>query len=282
MKKEIKKKTNIHIYIITFAVTFIGLWIYISFNWNKLVPAEEFNQSNSDNLPDASVNITTLFMLSDTKGGFPDYFMLINYRPRNNVITIVPLNPKTILGGDTISNIYRKGAGASGVMRAIESEMNISCKRYVKFDKQSFEDFTTAFGDATVNLPNEIKTGGTSYPAGKQNLSGEKLYNLLTLTDISEETRETLQGSAIASLINRNFQNLDADDFQEFFKKILANTDTDLTMDDYTENQKSYLYTTLYGADIADYYLPYGSDTGSGFSISPDSVTSIKDKFGAM
>jgi anionic cell wall polymer biosynthesis LytR-Cps2A-Psr (LCP) family protein len=239
----------------------------------------DFDAGDANEQPDASLNITTLFMLSETKGGFPDCFMLVNYIPRNNAITIVPLNPKTILSGSTVSEVYRKGAGASGVIRAIETELKIPCKHYVKFDKQSFIEFANSFGSTSVTLPEEAKYGNEVFPSGKQILSGDRLYTLLTLPGMSEDKRETVQGSAIASLINRNFQKLDVTDIQNLFEEIIKDTDTDMTMEDYTENQRAYLYTTLYGADIADYSLLYGTSTNAGFTVSPESAESVRDRF---
>ncbi|MCL2077625.1 MAG: LCP family protein [Oscillospiraceae bacterium] len=290
-KKAVRKRSNWYIYLLTFMITFVILSFVIYNIRDYLFPARNFpvtSGSSMDIRPDASFNSTTLLMLSENKGGIPEYYMLLNYRPRDEVILLVPLRTNLYATAGnvsgTLNDVYRS-SGSGGVMAALRTAVGVECDHYIKFDKSSFIGFVDSLGTAPVNIPyNLTGEGGMDFYVGPQELSGEALYNYITYPDFNnpgEDYRYTVQGTAISNLINKNSRNLSVIQLQTLFNKILNTTDTSLEFADFTKNQHAYLYTTQNSFNIADYYIPSGTTDEAGyFNLSENAVATIWDRFG--
>lgn len=242
--------------------------------------------------PNSSYDTTVLLMLGKDKGAAPDYFMLMNYRPGDDSIVIVPVKPNTAVGLQSVSRLYRTG-GAMGVIDGIKSSFGIICKDYIKFDKDSFIEFVSVSGATTVNILHGIETNGYIFPEGQQDLGAAELYEYLTYdfynggenSSYGEDYQYMVQATVTASFINKNSRSLTAGKLQTLFEKILYNCDTSLDFSDFTTNQRAYLYTAENSVNIAEYYNPYGetnyADDGEElFFITESSLNSIKSRFG--
>ena len=191
-KKNIKRRSNWYIYLISFAATFVLLGLVILALRDTLFPQNVggplTDWRNAGNyIPPADLDTTILFMLSEEQGSTPDLYMLLNYRPRDGVIVAVPLHGDTglVTGGESwranpttvrISELYESGGGSLKVMEGIKNTLDVDCDFYVRFDRASFTSLVSALGDVQVNIPFAFSGGGINLPAGEQKLSGGDLF----------------------------------------------------------------------------------------------------------
>ncbi|GHU46670.1 hypothetical protein FACS1894120_3870 [Clostridia bacterium] len=288
---KIKYKSNWPVYIVAFIVAsaVVGLfaWNYYS---EEIQPKIGGGSGNfSDYRPDGDLDTTFIVMLSESKGVVPAYYMMINYRPRDNVAVVVPLRPNTsLIDGRKIRTIqatYKSGSD-DALRRGIRDTFGVDCKYYLKLDRSSFINLIDMFGAVPVNIAHDI--GGTSpFRAGSHALDGAQLYDYISYPDYAEgeDYRYVIHGSVITSLINKRAKGLTTSTMQSMFTLISNNADTNFTMDDYTRYQKAFQYTCDTGTDIATTVIPGGgvsdsaADGGTIFTVSPSSVDNIKRQF---
>jgi len=288
-RKQIRRRSNWYIYLLTFMVMSLIVSFVIYNIWDALFPARNLPamaSTSADYRPDASFNATFLLMLSESKGAVPEYYMLLNYRPGDEAIVLVPIqaNLYSEVGNlrGTLTAHYIDG-GAGGVMHAIQNAISINPDHYIKFDKNSFIGFFDEAGSTPINIPHDLRHGELRFSAGFNELSGEELYNYLTFPDYeqSEDYRYRIQGLAIANFINRNSSNLTIPQIQTLFSRILNNTDTGLEFLDFVNNQQAYVFTSQNSFNIADSYVPAGTtDMNGNFFITDTAAATIRDRFG--
>jgi anionic cell wall polymer biosynthesis LytR-Cps2A-Psr (LCP) family protein len=236
--------------------------------------------------PDASFNTTMLFMLSERKGGIPEYYMLLNYRPRDDAIVAVAVRAGLYAEAGrergTLTEHYVTN-GARGVMLAVQNALGVEAEHYVKFDKDSFITFFDTMGFTPVIIPYDLRHGDIEFPAGSYEMAGADLYAYITFPDYNqgEDYRSTIHGHVISNFINRNTRNLTVTQMQTLFNRILNNTDTNLEFSDFTRNQQVYLYTTQNSFNSADFYILSGvTDEDGVFTPSDTSLLMLRDRFG--
>lgn len=292
-EERVKRPSNWYIYLITFIIaSFIAVMV-VNRIWDSLfeeTPYTTYTRTGAvDYRPDASHNMTVLVMLAEMKAATPEYYMLINYRPKDEVIMCIPIsgNLKATVGNFTGNlNEQYDNSGADGVKLAIENAIGVTCDKYIKFDKMSFTDFVDLTGTVSVNIPYDITEGDeTLFTAGTSNFNGEQLYDYMTYQGFAEgeDYQMVVQSSAITSLLNSNMRNLSTTYLQNYANKILNTTDTDFSFVDYTEHQAAFMYTSENSYNPAEYYIPYGEVGGDGyFSIASNSIITIKERIGAI
>lgn len=290
---SVRRKSNWYIYVITFIITAALLSLVVWKIWDYLFPAKETVTTSvsgiTDFRPDATNNMTVLLMLSEEKAAIPEYYMLVSYRPKDEVISLVPLRADTYTteGGvsGNLMQIYQQN-GSQGVMYAMENLVGVKCDFYVKFDKAAFVEFANIAGTVSVNVPYTLtdpETGDLDFASGAQILDGEQLYKYITYKNFTEgvEYTSVVLGSTISAMINQNFRNLTTTDLQTFANQIINNADTDFEFDDYTTRQQAFLYTTENSYNPAEYYVPYGDYDENGYFILADnSASTIRDRMG--
>ncbi len=290
VRKSVKRRSNWYIYLITFLISAALLGVFVWRIWGMLFPIKDMPVVSSSGVaeykPDESHNMTVLFMLSEDKGQVPDYFMLINYRPRAEKVVIVPIkkNLSSFVGNTkgTLSELYKEG-GASSILFAIKNSLGIDIDHYVKFDKSSFVDFFDFVDTTPMNIPENMNIGDLVLNKGMHYFNGEDLYNYITYDSFlqGEDYTYVLHGSAITNFINSNGRNLSTVHLQNIFNKILNSTDTDLEFTFFTNHQSAFVYSTQNSINIAEYYIPYGDNKDNGtFEISENSIVSIHQRFG--
>ncbi len=313
----VKRKSNWYIYLIALIISFVLLGLFVSSIWDSLFPASEdaasYSVSHSDFRPSPDIKPTYLVMLSDMKAATPVYYMLANYRPREEIIVFVPLqeNMKVSYGGNE-GSLYEMydNFGAEAVMGGIKTSLGVECKHYIKFDRLSFIDFIDLTGSVYVNIPADITETVTKtvleketveidgeekevtrsvkkaveeivFPAGVSYLDGEKLYDYITY-DFGKgvDYKLAVHGAMAMNMLNRNFRNLSSTEIQKFAEKLIYSTDTDITMSDYTNMQSVLQYTSENTINPCEYYMPYGENDGGYFIISENSKATILDRLG--
>jgi anionic cell wall polymer biosynthesis LytR-Cps2A-Psr (LCP) family protein len=223
-------------------------------------------------------------MASNEQGSIPNKYMLLNYRPRDGAIVIVPLSENTRTGSGRLTDLYRQG-GARAVMSGIESTLGVECEFYVLFDRSSFTGFISPLGEVLMRIPYDFTGGGINISAGEHRLSGGDLFtymNLFNPADFPQAGSDynlVIMGTAITTLLNLNCRNMDSETIQDAFNKILNNATTNLTFRDFTAYQRALLYTSENSFNPASYYLPTGHHELGEFIISNQSIANILDRF---
>lgn len=314
---KVKRKSNWYIYVITLIISFVVLGFFVSSIWDSLFPTEKdaesaYSVNNADYRPSDKIRLTAVIMLSEMKAGTPDYYMLANYRPRDEAVVFIPLpeNMKVTYNGNT-GSLYEMydNLGAEAVLGGIKETTGVECEHYVKFDRLSFIDFVDLTGSVYVNIPADvtekkietyleteiIEVDGEEqevtrqvkkqvekiiFPSGAQQFDGETLYNYITY-DFGKGADYQLAviGSAVMNMVNRNFRDLSSTELQGYAEKIISSTDTGFMFSDYVEFQPVFQYTTENSINPCEYYIPYGEADGGYFILAENSASTIRDRF---
>jgi len=288
-KRNIRRRSNWYIYLISFAVSFVALAMFVAAFWDNFFPQGAQQAANRQGVmnfvPTEEMDITILFMLGESQGGVPAQYMMMNYRPRDEIIHFVPLRAETkVTSGSTngtLTQMYRNN-GAKGVMSGINSTFGLEIEYYIKFDRSSFINFINSAGEVLVHIPFDLNNGNVSFRSGENLLSGTDLYNYITFNNFEvDDYNLVVMGSVGSSVVNNNFNNLSSEEIQNHFNKILNNADTNLTFRDYTFYQQALIYTSENSWNPATFFIPIGEFNGSGeYEISARGIVDILTKFG--
>jgi len=299
-KKNLRRRSNWYIYLISFAATIVLLGLFILAFRDTLFPQNTGGgvpdwRSFANYTPEAELDVTVLFMMGDEQGSVPNNYMLLNYRPRDEAVVVVPINSDTVLttGSDEgwrntsssvkITELYQNG-GATKVIEGIAGALGVECDFYIHFDRSSFSGFMSSLGEVQVNIPYDFSGGGLKLEAGEHKLSGGDLFVYMNNAnfpeaDVGEDYDLVIMGTAITTLINSNCRHMDAEAIQNAFGKIRNNATTNLTFKDYTDYQRALFYTSVNSINPAIYYVPFGQYEPDGFVLSEQSVAEIWSRF---
>lgn len=290
----VRRKSNWYIYFISFGIAAVFVIVAIfAFKW-YLFPSDAKSTGVNEGgtgenfRPTSEHNFIIMCMISDGVTDNPELFYLTVYNAVESRVAFVPLQNNICLDseGRTLPNIYA-AQGSSGVVKAVENEMGITCPYYIKSDRISFGDIVSAFGNVDFNLPKTVVVREddeiSTYNQGKQSLTAEDIYRLAIVADYDEGEayRLRMAGDIFAELINQNYRNIDGNLLDTYFGMIMQYCETNLTEEAYKARKEALKYTIEYGAAPGEYYLPYGDDTnGGGFKIADNSIVTIKQKAG--
>ncbi|MCL1832083.1 MAG: LCP family protein [Oscillospiraceae bacterium] len=280
-RQPLRRRSNWYIYLITFASTSIMLGLFVL----ALSPIL-FAQNNTAHkdwrnyYPDSELDTIVLFMLSSEQGGIPHRFMLMNYRPRDNVIELVPLSENThvqtrAMTGSLI-NVYRTG-GADLVMEGIKTTLGVECEFHVKFDRVSFTSLTAGLGDITVNIIKDFESGGVLLKAGEHQLSGGDLFVYMTYVTADDEL--AVMGRAMTFMINYNLRNMDEESISMNFNRVLNNAATNLEFKNYVNYYVALHYTSNNSINPASFFVPIYEQEDGALVMTESSINAIHDRF---
>lgn len=282
-----RRKSNWYIYLAAFIVASVVAAMVMSIIWDMIfVSSERKNTSGiKSDLPDASNNIITLFMLSEEKAANPTRYMIVSFQPADEAIICIPLrsNLQARLGNsvNTLDGFYTEG-GINSVLYAVESAVGVKCDRYVKADRESFVSIIDAIGRVSINCAYDVlaNDGSVSLEAGSHSMTGNNLYNYINYDNPSygDDYQSLVAGSAAVSIINNNMNGLSATVIQSYFTKLQNTMDTNFTLDDYTKRQQALVFTSTEIYDPGQYYIPYGETADGVFVLSESSKETILER----
>lgn len=282
-----RRKSNWYIYAIAFIAASLVAAMIMSILWDIIfVPAEKKNMSGiKSDLPDASNNLITLFMLSEEKAANPSRYMIVSFQPADSAVICVPLrsNLRARVGSDvnTLDGFYTEG-GINSVLYAIEAAVGVKCDRYVKSDRESFVSLIDSIGRVAIDCAYDVLSndGSVALEAGPHSMTGNNLYNYINYDNPSygDDYQSLVAGSAAVSIINSNLNGLSATVIQSYFNKLQNTTDTNLTIDDYTKRQQALVFVSTEIFDPGQYYIPYGEIQDGEFVLSDNSKTTILER----
>lgn len=290
----VRRKSNWYIYIIAFGITLAMIVMVVIFLKDVIFPESKETGLNTngtlsdDFVPDKSMGLSVMTMISDTDSEMPSLFIAAVYDAVENRLTYIPLNDSIALtsSGRTLPNIYA-AQGGSGVAKAVSDVLGISFDGYIRFTRDSFMGLMSAFGNVEYEVAKTllIDDGAEvrAINSGKQIFTAEMLYKYIMFADFDEgeSYRFNMIGSILIELVNQNISYIDSSLLDVYAANILENSETDLTEDRYKHSKAAMLNTIRYGINPAEYYVPYGEygDDGS-FVISDNSLVTIRQKAG--
>lgn len=290
----VRRKSNWYIYIIAFGITLAMIVMVVIFLKDVIFPESKETGLNTngtlsdDFVPDKSMGISVMTMISDTDSEMPSLFIAAVYDAVENRLTYIPLNDSIALSssGRTLPNIYA-AQGGSGVAKAVSDVLGIGFDGYIRFTRDSFMELMSAFGNVEYEVAKTllIDDGAEvrAINSGKQIFTAEMLYKYIMFADFDEgeSYRFNMIGSILIELVNQNISYIDSSLLDVYAANILENSETDLTEDRYKHSKAAMLNTIRYGINPAEYYVPYGEfgDDGS-FIISDNSLVTIRQKAG--
>lgn len=282
-----RRKSNWYIYFITFVLTAVLAAMGLSLIWDIIfVPKGEINRSGiTSDVPDASNNMTVLFMLSEEKAANPTRYMIVSYQPADEAVICVPIRAdmRGQVGSDlkTMSEFYSEG-GVQSVLYAVEGAVGVKCDRYVKLDRESFVSMADAIGKVSINCAYDVinPDGSVMFDVGVHSMGGNDLYMYLNYDNSSygEDYQSQVAGSTAVSVINSNLRGLAATVIQSYFTKLINTADTNLTLEDYTKRQQAFLFTSTESNNPGQYYIPYGETENDMFILSDSSRETILER----
>ncbi len=291
----VRRKSNWYIYFIAFGISLaFVLMVIFTFRWflfpERSEPAGLTSSGElTDNFqPTAEHDFTLLTMLSDGEDELPTLYLVVAYNAVDSRLTFMPLpaGVSVTAEGRDLRNIYET-QGGKGVIKAIESSCQVKCDRFVKFDRQSFIDLVSAFGNVQYDVQNTLLipdgTEVETLNAGSQLFSPQTIFRYVMLADFGEgeSHRYNMVCDLLSTLINQNSSYIDSSLLDTYASMLITAADTDLTEEDYNARKAALLNTVIYAVNPAEYYIPYGEFTDDGaFNIAENSIISMKQRTG--
>lgn len=290
----VRRKSNWYIYLIAFGITLamiimavISLKDFI-FPDNQQTGLSADGTLSEDFVPDSSMNLSVLTMISDSDSDMPSLFVMASYNAVEDRLLYVPLTNSLTVGTDgrTLPNIYA-AQGGSGAAKAVSDVLGIKFDGYIRFNRDNLENLMTTFGNVEYDVSKTILINdGAEVEAinsGKQIFTSERLFRYIMFADFGEgeSYRFNMIGSILIELFNQNVSYIDSSLLDTYASEIINKTETDLTEQQYVASKAAMLNTIQYGINPAEYYVPYGEygDDGS-FTISDNSIQTIRQKIG--
>ncbi len=292
---SVRRKSNWYIYFIAFGIAMAFAIVAIfAFRW-YLFPEDSdptgLNPSGGvadDFRPTSEHNFNSMVMLSDKTSDNPELFILVEYSAVENRIAVVPI-PNGISippEGRSLPNVYA-AQGANKVVSIIEDIVGISIDSFVRFDRTSFINLVSTFGNVNYEVIKFMTirdgTEAETLNVGTHRLAAETIFRLAMFAeyDEGESYRFSNIGQMFADLINQNFRAVDSSLLDTFFESIMRDTETNLSEEKYTKHKAALLNTIEYGVNPAEYYVPYGEYIdGGGFILSENSIITIRQRAG--
>ena len=282
-----KRRSNWYIYLITFVAASVIAAMIISLFWDVIFPARENKNSGGikSDVPDASNNLITLFMLSEEKAANPSLYMIVSFQPADEAVFCIPLktNMRVQVGNKTatLDEFYSDG-GIKSVLYGIEGTVGVKCDRYVKLDRDSLVALADVVGKVYINCAYDVlaNDGAVVFEAGSHSMNGTNLYTYLNYNNpqYGDDYQSLALGSAAVSIVNTNLHGLASTVIQSYFTKLMNTTDNDLTIDDYTKRQQALMFVSTESYRPGQYYIPYGDMEDGVFVLSPNSRTTILER----
>ena len=290
----VRRKSNWYIYFIAFGITLAMIIMAIVSFRDFLFPKSTQTglttdgQLTSDFVPDSSMNMAVMTMISDGENDMPALFIIAAFDAVENRLTFIPVSDGIALGatGRTLPNIYA-AQGGKGVAEAVGEQCGIKMDGYIRFTRSSFISLVTTFGNVEYEVPKTLMiTDGnevTAINSGDQIFTADALYSYIMFADFgeSEDYRWNMIGSILIELVNQNLTYIDSSLLDVYAGEIIDGAETNITQDDFLNRKAAMLNTVQYGINPAEYYVPYGEygDDGS-FAISDNSIVTIRQKSG--
>ena len=288
----IKRRSNWYIYVITFIVTGLLIAIVSTVLLNSFYEAQR--SGNTGNIsqpqgtrfvPDKSYNFTILLTLSKDIDTPPERFMTLSYRADNNSVVLMPYLANTEINGKTLKTIFSESGGAETAKQLSEAS-GIKIEKYIAFTESTVTEFFNMVGNTTLTVPKQLKYEDkedntvTLIEAGTRSFTGTQMYTYLMFPDYSSSDIQyscKIAATSVSAFINQNFLRTSEKTLGSYADFIIGFTDTNITEEDYNKKISAIVYTLEEATSLADYYIPYGENSGTNYIIAENSWARAKE-----
>ncbi len=228
--------------------------------------------------PTAKDSKTLLLILDAEKRESGSCFLIARFLPTEKKIVLLPLPSNTLVAdgeeNSTLYNVYRNN-GTKKTVSAVESSLNISVDKYIKFNRSSFSVIADIFGSIDYIIPYNLvydnpDTGeATVIKSGSRMLDSTDIRKVLTYPNYTqgEEYRTQCLGIIANELITKGTTNAAsfADNLDDYFVAIInSDIDTDITAYDYDDIDNALKYVIRNSTAISSFILSSGSTNEDG------------------
>ncbi len=284
-----KRRSNWYIYLLTFLITGVIVFIVSQALLNSFYSSQENNDNTVQEYsgtvfkPDSSYNFTILVTLSEDADSVPLHYITLTYRGDTNSVILMPYLGDSFINGKTLTNHYKNGK-EDAVMKALSAATKVNISKYISFTGSTIAEFFDMAGNTTLNVPKKLQYADpetqiiTIIESGPQSFTGKQLYTYLSFPDYGVSDVQypcKVMATAMCAFLNQNFRNLAITPFDQYAHFIINFTRTNITEKDYEQKKQAVVYSFNYSDEICDNYVPYGEATNDGYKISEESFKSV-------
>lgn len=294
----VHRRSNWYVYFIAFGITltfvlvaiFAFKWYLFPENTQTLAGVNSTGELTDDFKPTAEHNFNLIAMISDDEVDNPSLYILAEYNAVDSRLSFIPLPVGITLDTDgrTLPNIYA-AQGGEGVASAIEGVAGVHCDSFVRFDRRSFIELVSSFGNVEYNISKTVVVRDgievETFNKGEKMFTAESVFRYVMLADFEdgESYRFNCIGDILSELVNQNYRSIDGSLLDTYYGLIADHTENNISRQKYIAHRPALLNSVEYGVSPAEYYIPYGEYTDNGgFKISDNSIISIKQKAGII
>ena len=288
----IKRRSNWYIYVITFIVTGLLIAVVSTMLLNSFYEAQRSGNTGNVSqqqgtlfVPDKSYNFTILLSLSENIDTAPERFMTLTYRADKNTVVLMPYLANTEINGKTLKTIFSESGGEE-TAKQLSAASGITIDKYIAFTESTVTEFFNMVGNTTLTIPKQLKYEDkedntvTLIEAGTRSFTGTQLYTYLMFPDYGSSDIQyscKIAATSVSAFINQNFLRASEKTLKSYADFIIGFTDTNITEDDYNKKIAGIVYTLGEATSLADYYIPYGENSGKNYIIVDNSWTRAKE-----
>lgn len=247
-----------------------------------LQTAAETGDTAAVNLPDVSGKTNFVILETDNDAESLHFALLVQFDMDSNTYKAAAVGPDIRADNVPLNQTYEQG-GAAAVLRALNEEFSLSVDNYFTFTDKNFTSMFDELGSATYAFTDSIRDdldGDDGFyvrvSAGEQKVDGDLCLRLIRYW-CQIENDYTACNNFLVSMLTELFNDeLYTDRLNKFSAVINLVTDTDMTVNDYTELEDVLQVACSEFAGMNVYYPEVQAQNGS---FTDDSVQSIRSSF---
>ncbi len=279
-------------YILTIIFTLVAAALVCGYAFSSLLSSSSNDEASSDEdmvqlepmtvlgsyEPTVKDSKTLLLILDAEKRESGSCFLVARFLPTEKKVVLLPLPSNTLIAdgeeNSTLYNVYRNN-GTKKTVSAVESCLNISVDKYIKFNRSSFSVIADIFGSIDYIIPYDLVYDNpdtdetTVIKSGSRMLDSTDIRKVLTYPNYTqgEEYRTQCLGIIANELITRGTTNAAsfADNLDDYFVTIInSDIDTDITAYDYDDIDNAMKYVIRNSTAISSFILSSGTTNEDG------------------
>lgn len=253
------------------------------FAGDEVTTTEDSGEALEEELPQISGKRNFLVIETDRAKSVIHYAFLVQADRDNKAYKVCTLSPDMVVDGDSITDIYKTGAGAA-LQTRLTQFLSIDIDYYAAFTCDDFISFVNRLGTFVYPSGVEVKfndrTDDDSYAVrlskGDEHITGTELSSLLRYysnEDVNFDMTNQIIIYALTGLFNGN----NFDNIQSLFRSFINSSQTNITVRNFQDNMDALEVFCKKNTDITVYSVK--CDFNDDNSIVPESAQQIKSYF---
>lgn len=210
-------------------------------------------------------------------------FVILTQVDMDNIsYKVCTMKADTVCDGKSLKDIFKQ-SGAQNVKTAVESLLGADFDYYISMNNTQYADFFDELGDFYYPILSDIKfksgNGDTDYSirleAGERKLNGSQVINLIRYY-LDEENNSSLANDLVLNCLSQQINSDNLEKSEELFKLFITNTDTNITVRDFSLADDDLKVLSDYRTGASLYSARAEYENGS---VSTESLKKIKGYF---